>query len=355
MVKAYLMRMTGFSRSQITRLIAKQKKKGEIKVVQATRHKFPKKYTVEDVALLAETDMAHQRLAGPATKEILKREYEVYGKQEYGRIKEISIGHIYNLRGTRQYKSKTRFFSKTKPSKVSIGERRKPVPNGQPGFLRVDTVHQGDLMDKNGQTKGVYHINIVDEVTQWEIIGAVEAISERFLKPLLEDLIAQFPFKIINFHSDNGSEYINKTVAKLLNKLVIKQTKSRPRHCNDNGLPETKNGSIIRKNMGYMYIDQKHAGTINTFYRESLNPYLNFHRPCGFATTKPDRKGKERKVYDVYQTPFEALRGHPKASKFLKDGVTIEKLQKVALEMSDNEAGRRMQKAKLNLFKSFKS
>ena len=53
---------------------------------------------------------------------------------------------------------------------VNIGERRKPIPNGQPGFIRIDTVHQGD-QDKK---KGVYHINAVDEVTQFEVIASVE-------------------------------------------------------------------------------------------------------------------------------------------------------------------------------------
>ncbi len=352
--KDYLARMTGYSRSQTTRLIAKQKAKGIIAISRGTRNKFSRTYTHKDIALLAETDQAHDRLSGPATKIILKREYEVHNQVEFERLSQISASHIYNLRQTNQYTSKTRFFTKTRPTQVAIGERRKPISNGEPGFLRVDTVHQGDLVDENGQKKGVYHINIVDEATQWEIVGAVEVIAERFLQPLLEDLLDQFPFTIQNFHSDNGSEYINAVVSKLLNKLLIKQTKSRPRHCNDNALAETKNGGIIRKHMGYRYIDQKEAAKINMFYREHLNPYLNFHRPSGFATIKTDKRGKEKKVYDVYQTPCEALSGHLNASKFLKAGITIHELKKVVLKMSGNEAGRRMQKAKQELFNSFK-
>ena len=96
-------------------------------------------------------------------------------------------------------------YQKTHPVKVNIGIRKKPAPYGKPGYLRVDSVHQGDL-DKE---KGVYHINLVDEVTQWEIVGCVEGISEHFLAPLLEVLLKLFPFKILGFHSDNGSEYIN--------------------------------------------------------------------------------------------------------------------------------------------------
>ena len=97
-------------------------------------------------------------------------------------------------------------------------------------------------------------INAVDEVTQWEIVAAVGQISEAWLIPVLERILAQFPFRILGFHSDNGSEYINHRVAEMLNKLLVEQTKSRPRHSNDNGLAETKNGAVIRKHMGFGHI-----------------------------------------------------------------------------------------------------
>ena len=215
-----------------------------------------------DIALLIKTDNLHERMSGPAIKEILEREYMVFGKEEYKNISKISESHIYNLRKTRQYVSHSLTVRKTNPIKIPIGKRMKPENSGLPGFLRVDTVHQGE-MDKE---KGVYHINIVDEVTQWEIIGCVERISEEYLLPLLEDLLSQFPFVIHNFHSDNGSEYINKVVAKLLNKLLISQTKCRPRHSNDNGLVEGKNNFVIRKHIGYRFIDKGYARIFNKFY-----------------------------------------------------------------------------------------
>ena len=80
------------------------------------------------------------------------------------------------------------------------------------------------------------------------MVGATPAISEAWLEPLLKAMIEQFPFRIRGFHSDNGSEFLNRTVEKLLNKLL------RPRHSNDNGLVESKNGAVIRKHMGYTYI-----------------------------------------------------------------------------------------------------
>ena len=163
---------------------------------------------------------------------------------------------------------------------MSIGERRRPEPNGRPGYLRADTVHQADLEG----AKGVYHISAVDEVTQWQVVGATAQISEAYLLPVLEAMLAQFPFHILGFHSDNGSEFINYTVAKLLEKLRIEQTKSRPRHSNDNGLAETKNGAVVRKHMGYSLIAAPEGAAIEAFYQRYFNQYLNFHRPCAVAT-----------------------------------------------------------------------
>ena len=348
-LKQYMMRMTGFSDAQITRLIAKKKKTGKILLSTTRRHTFPKRYGAQDIAHLIETDNAHNRLSGPATKRICEREYGIFGKKEYATIKNISISHIYNLRETRQYTSHALTFTHTKPVSVPIGERRKPNPQGNPGYIRIDTVHQGDR-DKE---KGVYHINAVDEMVQWEIVGCVEGISEAFLSPLLADLLDQFPFVIKGFHSDNGSEYINKVVARLLNKLIIEQTKSRARHTNDNALVEGKNGSIVRKHMGYMHIPREYASLINRFYKEHFNGYLNYHRPCGFATEVISEKGKIKKIYDHYLTPFEAFKGHLHAEKFLEEGVSMEKLEKIANEKSDNECATLMQKAKQELFKSF--
>jgi transposase InsO family protein len=198
-------------------------------------------------------------------------------------------------------------YTKTKSTKVPIGERRKPVPDGKPGYIRVDSVHQGDDPTSG---KGVYHLNFIDEVTQWELVACVETISEFHLKPVFEDLLIAFPFTVASFHSDNGSEFINKVVAEILERLRIKQTKSRPRHTNDNALNEGKNGSVIRKQMGYHHIPRNHAPSIHAWYQTWFNPYLNFHRPCAYPLRKVDGKGKEVITYpkENYATPYAKFR-----------------------------------------------
>jgi hypothetical protein len=348
-VKKYAGRMTGLSDAQLGKLIAKKKKIGKILPSSRKRHTFPVKYDTNDVARLLETDNAHARLSGPATKKILVREYQEFGNKKYERLSGISIAHIYNLRGKRQYISGSLTYNPTPTVNIPIGERRKPRPEGNPGFIRVDSVHQGDL-DKE---KGVYHINFTDEVTQWEIVGCVEGISEKFMIPMLEDAISQFPFRIVNFHSDNGSEYINKRVAELLNRLLVKQTKSRSRHSNDNALAESKNGSVIRKHIGYRHIPRKYAGSINEFYKKYFNVYVNYHRPSGFATDTIDAKGKIRKKYDQYLMPYEKFLSLKNSEQYLNERITIRMIKDIAKEKSDNEYATLMQKEKSKLFKSF--
>ena len=347
-VLKYMREMTGYSRQHLTRLIAEYSEKRWIGGRHTQRNKFPKKYTYEDVILLAKTDEQHQTLSGPTTKKLFERAFEVYEDRAYIRLKDISVSHIYNLRQSTAYTRHRRNFTKTTHSSVKIGERRKPDNKGQPGYIRIDTVHQGD-QDKE---KGVYHINAVDELSQFEIVCSVEKISEAYLIPVLEFLIDAFPFLIKGFHSDNGSEYVNHRVLQLLNKLLIEFTKSRARHSNDNALVESKNGSIIRKHMGYSHIKQKWAGRINEFYQNHLNPYLNYHRPCYFATIIINEKGREKKqyLYENIMTPYEKLKSLPDAVSYLKPGIFFGELDKLVLSMTDLEAAKQMNIAKRKLF-----
>ncbi len=350
LVRRYIEKMTGMSRSQVTRLIARYTATGLVRPTVYQRRRFPDRYTRADVELLALVDEAHETLSGPATRRILEREVELYGKQEYVRLAGISVAHLYNLRKSQRYRERRLNYIKTRPTAVSIGERRKPDPQGRPGYLRLDTVHQGDQPD----AKGVFHINAVDEVLQWQVVGSTPRISEAYLKPVLEDMMRQFPFRIRGFHTDNGSEFINRTVAELLNKLLIEQTKSRPRQSGDNGLVETKNGAVIRKHIGYGYIDAGHADAINNFYREYLNPYLNYHRPCAQADVEIDEKGRKRVRYRRYQTPLETLLALDKPAQYLRQGLSINALKRIAAARSDTEAARRMQQAKNKLFEKLR-
>ena len=351
-VRKYLSILTNYSTRHIRRLI-KLWKSGKLLVnlTVNNRTKFPCKYGPTEIELLANADRDLKYPNARSLQETLVREYEKFGKKEYEIVSQISVSHIYNIRNqSLQYQSLTMHYTKTNTTTVSIGERTKPQPDGKPGFLRVDSVHQGDF---NG-VKGVYHINIIDEVTQWEIVGCVEQITEEFMRPLLEKLIKQFPFEIINFHSDNGSEYINYSIAEMLNSLIIKQTKSRSRKTNDQALVESKNGAIIRKYMGRNHIPKKYASSIDKFYQKYFNLFLNYHRVCGYATDYVDKRGKIKKKYDVYLTPYEKLKSIDNVKQYLKKEITFDKLDEIAYCESDLEFSKKMNKAKEKLFKNIK-
>lgn len=346
-IRRFLAKITAFSRAQLTRLIARWISTRRVQRKPARRPRFPVRYTGADAALLAAVDAAHEDLSGPAVRHILTRAFEVYGDPAYERLAGISASHIYNLRRSAAYRKVRVRVLHTQARQVSIGERRRPDPQGQPGYLRVDTVHQGH---HDGQL-GLYHLNAVDTVTQWQVVGCVETISERHIKPVLEAMLHQFPFRIRGFHCDNGSEFLNRTVAKLLNKLLVEFTKSRACRSTDNALVEGKNGAVVRKQIGYGPIAAEHAEAFQKFYTAHLNPYLNFHRPCGFATLRTGPHGQRKRIYrhQDYQTPYEKLCSLVDWQKNLKEGITAQTLGLRASQMSDTAAAQRMQKAKLAL------
>jgi len=343
-VRGFLLRLSGRSRAQLTRLLGQWRRRGRITVRPVRRHRFPCRYTRQDIALLAAVDRAHEGLSGPAVRRILQREYGVFGKAEFQRLAGISASHIYNLRRAGAYRQQRVQVHHTRARQVSIAERRKPDPQGQPGYLRVDTVHQGH---HDGQP-GLYHLNSVDTVTQWQVVGATETISERHLVPVLEAILHQFPFRIRGFHCDNGGEFLNYTVARLLNKLLVEFTKSRPYRTTDNALVEGKNGAVVRKHIGYGPLAAEQAAALQRFYTAWFNPYLNYHRPCGFATVQITARGQRKRRYrpDDYRTPYEKLLSLPHWEQFLKPGMTAPQLRQQATRRSDTEAAQQMQRAK---------
>jgi transposase InsO family protein len=347
---AYLCCLSGYSRQQVTRLIKRFRKRGKLTWDVSPAKGFVSRYTTEDVRLLAEIDTLHDTPSGPAIKKLCERAWQRFGDQRFERLAGISIAHLYNLRKRTDYHKVRIVHQKTRPTKNTIGIRRKPDPQGRPGFIRIDTVHQGDL----DGIKGLYHINAVDEVTQFEVVFTVERISEQFMIPALAALLETFPIQILGFHADNGSEYINRRVAELLEKLRIELTKSRSRHCNDNALAESKNAAVVRKILGYCHIPQNFAPQVNRFNQEHLVPYINYHRPCFFPETITDTKGRQRKRYryEHMKTPYEKLKSLPDAEQYLKPGLSFQSLDDIAYAISDNEAARRLQEARHQLFES---
>ena len=86
--------------------------------------------------------------------------------------------------------------------------------------------------------------------------------------------------------------------------------------------------------------------------KTSFNPYINFHRPCFFPVFVIDHKGKVRKTYpyNMVRIPYEKLKSLPQAESYLRPGITFEKLDAIANQISDNQFAERMVKPRSNLF-----
>ena len=256
------------------------------------------------------------------------------------------MAHLYNLRQQPRYRERRLYYTKTRPTAVTIGERRRPDPQGRPGYLRVDTVHQGD----RPQAKGVYHINAVDQVTQWQIVSATPRICEAWLEPVLAAMLRQFPFRILGFHSDNGSEFINRTVARLLNKLLIEQTRKPPpaqqrqrtgRNQEWRGDPQTHGLRLHRRRPR-----RSHPAVLQP--RISI-PISTTIVPAPKPISKSTRKAVNAATTRRYQTPLETLLALSQPT-LPAPGLTLAVLQRIAAARSDTEAAQRMQQAKRKLF-----
>ncbi|MGO9239287.1 MAG: integrase catalytic domain-containing protein [Bryobacteraceae bacterium] len=349
LIRRYLGKLTGLGRAQLGRLIGRWRRQQELTPQAARRRRFPRRYRTEDIALLARVDEAHEGLSGAAVRRVLQREFTVHGRAEFERLAGISVAHIYNLRHSRAYKLRRVVVEATAGQKrPTWAQRRKPEPQGAPGYLRVDTVHQGH---HEGQ-RGPYHINAVDTVTQWQVVQSCATLGVRDLRPALYCLLEQFPFRVRGFHSDNGSEYVNAAVARLLDQMLVEFTVSRPSRSTDNALVEGKNGAVVRKWLGWGLLRQDEARASSQFLRQFLNPYVNFHRPCGFAEVTIDARGRRRRRYrgDDYRTPYEKLRSLPGWEQLLKPGLSGAALERQAMAHSDTEAAQRVQAARDRLF-----
>ena len=350
-VRKYIQLYTTYSRSQITRLIKEKDKTRKLKYGKGKkRNRFKKIYTQKDAELLAEADNSYRRMSGDAMRKTFKDEFELYGKKDYERLAKISHGHFYRLRDSPAYKERSITVGRTISVTRSIGIRKKPQPNGKPGYIRADTVHQGDLEG----VKGVYHVNLVDEVTQWEILFCVDSITEESMAYVLSQALKLFPFVIVGFHSDNGGENINGRVSTILQEQFIEQTKSRSGRCNDNALIESKNGSVVRKHMGFYHIPKYEARKINGFYRDYFNEFLDFHRACSYPTTIVSDNGKKKKIYKEIMTPCQKLLSIPNVEIYLRPDVTIQSLKEKMIRMSHIEYAKIMDEEKKKLFAAVK-
>jgi hypothetical protein len=111
-VVRFLIKITGYSRQQITRLIKQYCLTGKIERQQRIYQGFERLYTAEDIGLLASLDERHNTLSGPATKKLFERAYTIFKQTQYQRLAGISVAHLYNLRKSKPYQRQRYTFEK---------------------------------------------------------------------------------------------------------------------------------------------------------------------------------------------------------------------------------------------------
>ena len=352
-VRRYLVKISGLSKAQITRLIARWRERGVIEPRASRRHRFPHRYTPADIQLLAETDAAHEGLSAPAVRRILEREFKVHRQAQYERRASISASHIYNLRRTRAYREHHVHHTKTRASAVSIGERRKPDPRGQPGFVRVDTVHQGESPKGKGSLSH-------------QCCRHSDAMAGRGLlrNHLRGPFIASFrgdtasiplPYPGLSFRQRLGVSQLQgaETVEQIIGPGVH-QVAGQSYHRQRFGGRQKRRGGTqahrTRTDRGPSC--RRGAALLHGRFQPlfELSP-LNYHRPCGFATIELSDNGKRRRRYRLndYRTPYEKLLSLNDWESYLKEGVSAARLEQQALRMSDTECALRMQQRKRKL------
>jgi len=343
-VAQYLMKVTGYSRSQIKRLIQQFVKTNVITLNTARNNGFKSCYTPSDIRLLAEMDERHQQPSGAVIIKLCERAYSKFGHRQYENLANLSVSHLYNLRRSKTYQSQRLFLTKKRSTVGAMGNRRKVGPNDQPGYIHIDSSYQGDIFND----QGVYHINAVDAVTQFQVKVTVERITPTFLRPAIQQILDLFPFKIQGFHIGNSGEYANHNVDTLLNKLFLEFSKTRSSQINEDALVEANRVSINAKRYGHQHTLRDYASQSSTFNQTALFRYVNFHRPCYFATTVVDKDGNETKqyIYRDIMTPYDKLISLPNSKQYLKSNITLGQLDRFSKKLDDNDAAEALNKAR---------
>ncbi len=333
-LRLFLCRVTGRSRAQVTRLLRQYRTSGQVADRRAgPRRPFSRRYTSADIELLAEVDALHGTLSGPATRRLCARAFHLFGDRPFERLAGISNGHLYNLRRTLGYRRCRGTLPWIPTCPVPFVRRWRVQPFRQPGHLRVVAVRPRELK----ALRGLYHLELVDEVTMFRFVASVERLDAPCLAPVLQDLLEAFPFAIRSFHSGHGSGQGDAGVAALLQALYADGV---ARACRGAGsVPVASSRGLTRR--------------VNGFTRNVLVPYLNYHRLRFFPVEQVDGTGRVRRCYrdlDV-MTPYERLKSLPEAAACLRPGVTFARLDAVATAVSDSEAARTVNEAGIRLFR----
>lgn len=174
----------------------------------------------------------------------------------------------------------------------------------KPGFWQTDTVHH---CGQTTQGQYLHTLTATDIFSGWIELRSLLNNAQKWTFEALSDINDSTILPVIEFHPDNGSEFINNATEKWCKDNGIVFTRSRDRRKNDNCFVEQKNGAVVREYVGYDRLEGlEEQALLEDVYRQ-LTPLLNFFMPTQKLKSKTRVGSKEIKVYDDPKSPFQRL------------------------------------------------
>jgi hypothetical protein len=169
---------------------------------------------------------------------------------------------------------------------------------------------QGDLVLHCGEsTAGFYLTTLVtvDVATSWTELQAVWGVHYYRVAEGVRYVGRRFPFPLREWHSDNGSEFLNEALVAWCRRRHIRVTRGRPYRKNDQAWVEQRNGLAVRRLVGYDRYSTRPAYTVLQRLYALLRLQLNFFRPVRKLLSKQRVGSKVVKRYDTPQTPYQRV------------------------------------------------
>lgn len=194
------------------------------------------------------------------------------------------------------------------PLLAAVPTRRISGFETQPGHLEVDLVHHSGPSPSGDY---LHTLHLVDVATGWSEMAAILGRSYRAMQEGLLRCERRLPFRVLEIHPDNGSEFFNAHLYRFYQELFcgVHLSRSRPWHKDDNRFVEQRNGALIRRWLGHERLDTvAQTRLLNQFY-DRLWLYHNFFQPVMRLVGKSThpQTGRVQRHWDTPRTPFQRL------------------------------------------------
>jgi hypothetical protein len=190
-----------------------------------------------------------------------------------------------------------------------------------PGFLEVDFVaHGGDSM----QGTFLWSLVATDVCSGWTEAVPLIAREQSLVVEGLEVIGRQLPVAVLGIDSDNDGAFINETLQGYCQERQIEFTRSRPYQKNDQAWIEQKNGSVIRRFVGYHRLSGLIAGQCLARLYGMVRLYVNYFQPSFKLLSKTRDGAKIKKRYHKPATPCERLLAHASVTDAAKEALQAE-------------------------------